>query len=179
MTLSPRVTAAIQKYFAESEQGAVAELLARYDGSCPDGAERIQLTILRLSRRDIARVEMLLKVARVDYRDLLVMEQCPMRKYIVGLLRKGPNAQANDKTTLQHASIKRWKDAGAIVIGGRSVDDVAVDGIYIFTVDSLEAAQALTHTDPGIAAGILSFEFHQWVAAGGLQVGVPKDFLDV
>lgn len=179
MSLTPRVTAAIQKHFPETEQTAVAELLAGYNGRTPDGAERIQLLILRLSRRDIARVQKLLKVAQDDYRDLFLMESNPMRKYVVGLLRKGPNAPAGDKTMLQLKSLKRWKEAGAIVVGGRCVGQDEVDGIYIFTVDSLEAAQTLTSEDPAIASGVLTFEFHHWMTVDGLQVGIPKHFLDV
>jgi hypothetical protein len=52
-------------------------------------------------------------------------------------------------------------------------------GLYIFTVDSVQAAQELAATDSGVASGILMFEFHEWITADGLQVGVPKDFLDV
>jgi hypothetical protein len=46
-------------------------------------------------------------------------------------------------------------------------------------VDSAQKAKELTDTDPGVASGMLAFEFHEWLTVDGLQVGVPKDFLDV
>jgi hypothetical protein len=179
MTFTPRVSAAIARYFSGADRPAVAEALAAYEGGSPDGVERIQLLILRLSRRDLERVRMLVKTARRDYRDLIVMESNPLRKYILGILRKGPNEAAGDKTTLKLDSLKRWKDAGAIVIGGLCIDEGDVRGLYIFTVDSAQKAKELTDTDPGVASGILAFEFHEWLTVDGLQVGVPDDFLDV
>jgi hypothetical protein len=179
MTLTPRVVAAIDKHFSESDRAAVAGLLSSFAGASEEGTERIHLLLLRLSRRDVERVRRLVKVAHHDYRDLIVMESNPTRTYIVGLLRRGPNARAGDKTTLKLASLKKWKDAGAITIGGLFLDDMDIRGIYIFTVDSVEAAQALVAVDPGIQSGGLMFEFHPWLTVDGLQVGVPKDFLDV
>jgi hypothetical protein len=179
MTLTARVIAAIDKYFPESDRAAVAELLSRCAGASEQGAERIHLLILRMSRREVARVRSLVKAAQRDYRDVIMWESNPTRTYIVGLLRRGPNAAPGDKTTLKLASLKRWKDAGAITIGGLFIDDSDARGIYIFTVDSVEAALALAGTDPAIQSGALMFEFHPWLTVDGLQVGVPKDFLDV
>jgi hypothetical protein len=174
MTLTPRVTAAIEKYFSGADRTAVAEALAACKGS-----ERLHLLILRLCRRDLGRVRKLVKMAQHDYRDLYMMESQPMRKYIVGILRHGPNAAAGDKTTLKLTSLQQWKKAGAIVIGGMCLDGSDFKGLYIFTVDSVQAAQDLVATDRGVASGILVFEFHEWLTVDGLQVGVPKDFLDV
>jgi hypothetical protein len=179
MTFSPRVVAAIDKHFPESDRTAIADLLSSYAGAGEEGTERIHLLILRLSRRDVERVRRLVKVANHDYRDLIMMESNPTRTYIVGLLRRGPNARAGDKTTLKPASLKKWKDAGAIMIGGLFLDDSDARGIYIFTVNSVEAARVLVDTDPGVQSGALKFEFHPWLTVDGLQVGVPKDFLDV
>ena len=179
MSLSPRIVAAIEKYFPESERATVAELLAGYTGSAREGSERIHGLILRLSRRDVERVRELLRIAQHDYRDLIAMESNPTREYIVGLLRRGPNAKPNDQTTLQLASLRKWRDEGAITIGGLFLDESDFRGIYIFTVDSVGTAQALASADPGIQSGVLMFEFHPWLAAAGLQVGVPKDFLEV
>jgi mRNA degradation ribonuclease J1/J2 len=176
MTLTSRVTAAIEKYFSEADRVAVTEALAAYQGG---ERERLHLTILRLSRRNVERVRKLVKMAQRDYRDVIVMESHPTRKYIVGILRRGPNASADDKTTLKVDSLKRWKDDGAIVIGGLCLDGSDFKGLYIFTVDSVQTAQDLVATDPGVASGMLVFEFHEWLTVDGLQVGVPKDFLDV
>lgn len=121
----------------------------------------------------------LVEAAKRDYRDVIAWASHPQRTYIVGLLRPGPNAPAGRKTSLRLASIQSWKKAGAIVIGGQCLDGSAFRGLYIFTVDSVEAARELTGMDPGIQSGELMFEFHPWITADGLQVEVPKDFLDV
>jgi hypothetical protein len=179
MTLTPRVKEGVARHFAGPDRDAVMEMLPTYSGGSPEGDERIHLLILRLSRRSVDRVRKLLEIARRDYRDLIAMESNPTRTYIVGLLRPGPNAPAGDKTTLNLNSLRRWKTAGAIAIGGLCVDDGDVKGFYIFTVESVEAAQDLVRTDPGVQSGMLAFEFHEWLTADGLRVGVPKDFLDV
>jgi hypothetical protein len=178
MTLSARVQEAIARHFAGPDRDAVAEALATYSAG-PERPERIHLLILRLSRRDVGRVRKLVAVARRDYRDLIVMESNPTRKYIMGLLRRGPAASADDRTTLKIDSLKKWRAAGAIVIGGLCLDQSDCKGLYIFTVDSVEAATELVNTDPGVQAQLLTFEFHEWLTADGLQVGVPKDFLEV
>ena len=170
--MTERVAAAIEKYFSVEDRADVAALLEGQN-------ERIQLAILRLSRREAARVRSLVEAARRDYRDVLMWESEPTRVYIVGLLRSGPNAGPEGRITLQFASLRKWKDAGAIAVGGLFLDETGARGLYIFTVDSVEAAQALVSQDPGVQSGKLVFEFHRWMSADGLQVGVPRDFLDV
>ena len=177
--MTARVRAAIERHFPAEDRAAVAELLARYEGETEQGAERIHLLILRMSRRDVDRVRSLVDAARRDYRDIVMWEAQPTRTYIVGLLRRGPHASPGDKTTLKLASLKKWKDGGSIVIGGLFLDETDPKGLYIFTVDSVEAAQALVSADPGIQSGALAFEFHPWMTVDGLQVGAPHHFLDV
>ena len=63
------------------------------------------------------------------------------------------------------------------MIGGTFSDDSDLRGLDIFTVESLEAARALTQADPAIQSGRLAFEFHPWLAADALQLGVPKHLL--
>jgi hypothetical protein len=178
MELSPKVTAAIDKFFPEAERPVVAELLSSYgERSHEREAERLHLLILKMSRREVGRVRSLVEAAKQDYRDVIMWASQPSRTYIVGLLRKGPNFSRGD--TLKLSSLRDWKQAGAIVIGGSCLDEEELRGLYIFTVDSVAAAEALTQEDPAIEAGRLRFEFHPWHTADGLQVGVPKDFLDV
>jgi hypothetical protein len=180
MELTPRVTAAIEKYFPQADRAAVVELLAAYgDDPRVKGHEHMCLTILKLSKGQAARVAHLVEAAKRDYRDVMMWASNPQRTYIVGLLRPGPNAPAGRRTNLSLARLQNWKKAGAIVVGGQCLDGSDLRGLYIFTVDSVQAAQELTCADPGIQSGELMFEFHPWITADGLQVGVPKDFLDV
>ena len=179
MELSPKVRSAIEKHFAEGERAEVARLLADYgEGTTSEGAERIHLTILRISRRDVNRVRTLVDIAKDDHRDVIMAESHPSRTYFVGLLRRTPG-DLGGFAHLSSESLEAWKKAGAIVVGGMCLDDSDLLGVYIFTVDSVEEARATVSTDPAIESGRLYFEFHPWLTADGLQVGVPKDFLEV
>jgi len=95
------------------------------------------------------------------------------------LLRNGPNAAPGNRETLKLSSLQKWKRAGSIVIGGLSLEGGDFRGLYIFTVDSIEEAEELVNGDPAIQSGSLRFEFHSWITADGLQVGIPKHYLDI
>jgi hypothetical protein len=178
MQLSPKVSAAIDRFFPEAERPVVAHLLAEY-GDAPHEreAERIHLLILKMSRTEVDRVRNLVAAAKRDYRDVIAWSVQPPRTYIVGLLRNGPNA--GNKDALTPSLLRKWKREGAIVIGGLCLGEGGLRGFYIFTVDSIEAAQELVNDDSAIQSGRLEFEFHKWIAADGLQVGVPKHYLDI
>jgi hypothetical protein len=180
MKISPKVAAAIDKFFATTERAPVTELLAQYgDAAHEREAERIHLLILKMSRRDLARVSNLVKAAKRDYRDVIAWAAQPTRRYVVGLLQLGPAAIAGKFTILQTSSIQKWKREDSIVVGGLSPGDDVLRGVYIFKLDSIEAAEALVAADPAIQSGELRFEFHSWLAPAGLQVGVPHDYLDI
>jgi uncharacterized protein YciI len=172
MGLSERIQAEIEKRFAESDRAAVRTLLAPLD------SERVHLSILRLSRGQVKRVADLAEAAKRDCRDVIAWASQPTRRYIVGLMRKGPQWTDEDQrkcTHLQHDALRRWKDAGAIVVGGMFVDFDEPRGLYIFTVDSIEEAQALVQADPAVIAGKLTFEFHPWLAPDGLRIASPDE----
>jgi uncharacterized protein YciI len=177
MPLTLKILAAVDKLFREEDRHAVAELLSTY-GERPHEreAERVCLAILQLSKGDAARVRELVAAAKRDYRDVIAWAQQPLSTYVVGLLRKGPNWVPTARLDL--ALLRKWKEAGAVVIGGGFRDDGDMRGLYIFTVDSAEAAQALVDSDPAIQSGALVFEFHPWLAADNLQVGAPKSIGD-
>jgi uncharacterized protein len=97
-----------------------------------------------------------------------------MHKYVLALLKKGPNrAQPPDeaKRLMQAhlANIARLADEGSLVVAGPFLDDGPLSGIYIFKVDTVEAARALTETDPAIKAGRLEMELHPWYGTAALQ----------
>lgn len=172
MELSERINAEIDKRFAEADREAVRNLLSRISG------ERLHLSVLRLSRGKLARVESLVKDAKHDYRDVIAAAMQPTRAYIVGLLRKGPNwtpADENGRTHLKVDLLREWKKTGAIFVGGWFVDFGDPRGLYIFTVDSIEEAQALVAADPAIENGKLAFEFHPWLAPDGMKIASPDE----
>jgi hypothetical protein len=176
MALSEAIEVEIEKRFAEPDREAVRILLSACESVRE--ADRVRLSILRLSRGQVARVEDLVKAAKRDYRDVIAWASQPTRTYIVGLLRRGPHwspEDENGRTHLDTAVLKSWKKAGAIVVGGWFMDFGDPRGLYIFTVGSVEEAQALVQSDEAVRSGKLSFEFHPWLAPDGLKIASPDE----
>lgn len=97
-----------------------------------------------------------------------------MKKYVMALLKAGPNRDQDSATAekLQAAhlaNIGRLAKEGKLVIAGPFLDDMEIKGIYIFNVESIEEAKALTETDPAIQAGRLVMELHPWYGSAALQ----------
>ncbi len=97
-----------------------------------------------------------------------------LKKYVMAFLKAGPN-RSQDSTTraqLQKAhmdNIQKMADEGKLMVAGPFLDNQALRGIYIFNVESLEEARALTETDPAVKAGSLVMELHPWMASAALQ----------
>src|SRR3954469_23232794 len=97
-----------------------------------------------------------------------------LKKYVMAFLKAGPN-RSQDSTTraqLQKAhmdNIQRMADEGKLMVAGPFLDDQPLRGIYIFNVETLEEAKALTETDPAVKAGSLVMELHPWMASATLQ----------
>jgi uncharacterized protein YciI len=97
-----------------------------------------------------------------------------MRKYVLALLRAGPNRNQDSATAAQlqaeHlANIQRMAREGKLVLAGPFLDDAGLQGIYVFNVETVEEARALTATDPSIQAGRLVMELHPWYGPAALQ----------
>ena len=93
--------------------------------------------------------------------------------YYLGLLTKGPNANAGTtaeraKIQAEHlANIRRLADEGKLLVSGPCPDRGPLRGILIFKCDSLEEAQELAASDPEVRAGRLKIEIHPWQTAKG------------
>lgn len=101
-----------------------------------------------------------------------------MRKYVMAFLKKGPKRDQDSVTVaqLQKAhleNIGRMAESGKLVLAGPFEDDGEVRGIYIFNVETVEEARALTASDPAIQAGRLAMELHPWYGSAVLPVIVP------
>lgn len=97
-----------------------------------------------------------------------------MRRYVMAFLKKGPNRDRSpeEAQALQRAhldNIGRLADAGKLVLAGPFLDDGDVRGIYVFAVESVEEAEALTATDPAVQAGSLVMELHPWYSSAALM----------
>jgi uncharacterized protein len=66
------------------------------------------------------------------------------------------------------ANIQRLAAMKKLVVAGPFGDDGRLRGIFVFRVNSLEEARALTLTDPAVQAGRLAMELHPWVVPAGI-----------
>lgn len=97
-----------------------------------------------------------------------------MKKYVMAFLKRGPNRDRSPEEAqqLQRAhmdNINRMAEAGQLILAGPFMDDGELRGIYIFDVETVEEAQALTETDPAIEAGSLVMELHPWYGSAALM----------
>jgi len=97
-----------------------------------------------------------------------------MRQYVMAFLKSGPNRSENpeDAQALQRAhldNIRKMAEAGQLVLAGPFMDRGEIRGIYLFAVDSVEEAEALTSTDPAVQAGSLVMELHPWYGSAALM----------
>ncbi len=97
-----------------------------------------------------------------------------MRKYVMAFLKAGPN-QDMDSTQaaqLQRAhldNILRLADEGKLAVAGPFLDGGELKGIYIFNVETIEEAKALTETDPAVKAGRFALELHPWYGSAAMM----------
>ena len=97
-----------------------------------------------------------------------------MRKYVLAFLKKGPNRPTDPEEAkkLQAAhmeNIGRLAEEGKLALAGPFLDDGDLRGVYIFAVETIEEAEALTNTDPAIQAGSLIMELHPWYGSAGVM----------
>lgn len=97
-----------------------------------------------------------------------------MKTYFMAFLKSGPNRtrEKEEAARLQQAhldNIKRMAEMGKLVLAGPFVNNQEIRGIYIFAVDSIEEAQALTASDPAVQAGSLVMELHPWYGPASLH----------
>lgn len=97
-----------------------------------------------------------------------------MKKYVMAFLKKGPNRDRSEEEAAElqkaHlANIDRMAEEGKLMIAGPFLDDGEVRGIYIFNVETVEEAEALTNTDPAIQAGSLIMELRPWYGSAALM----------
>ncbi|WP_306643613.1 YciI family protein [Sanyastnella coralliicola] len=97
-----------------------------------------------------------------------------MHQYVMAFLKAGPNRDGTEeeRAELQRAhmeNIGRLADEGKLVLAGPFLDDGELRGIYIFDVQSIEEAEALTATDPAIQSGSLVMELHPWYGSAAVM----------
>ena len=94
--------------------------------------------------------------------------------YVFGILVRGPKwtkEQTEETKKIQEghlANINRLAEAGKLVLAGPFVDGGERRGVFIFKLDSLSEAQALTDTDPAVIAGRLKIILHRCTVPKGM-----------
>ena len=66
------------------------------------------------------------------------------------------------------ANIIRLAEMKKLVVAGPFGDDGPLRGIFVFRVETLAEARALTETDPAVKAGRLALDLHPWQVPEGI-----------
>jgi uncharacterized protein YciI len=98
-----------------------------------------------------------------------------MRRYVLVLLKTGPtrvpDGEARTAMFAGHmANIQRLATEGKLAVAGPFMpSDTGLRGLFIFAVESVEEAKALTETDPVIVNGEMVAEYHPWYGSAALM----------
>jgi uncharacterized protein YciI len=104
-----------------------------------------------------------------------------MTTYYMTFLKKGPKwspevTEETKKVQAAHlANIEKLVDEGKMILAGPFLDEWEVRGIFVYKVDSMEEAIALTEQDPAVIAGRLALEVHPWYSAKGITIVSNKN----
>lgn len=110
----------------------------------------------------------------IDLASELGADDYGMRKYVMAFLYRGPNRTLDSvkAAELQRAhldNIGKLAEEGKLALAGPFLGNQELRGIYIFAVETVEEAEALTNTDPAIQAGSLRMELMPWYGSAGLM----------
>lgn len=98
-----------------------------------------------------------------------------MRRYVLVVLKTGPkrmpDGEARQAMFAGHfANMERLSKAGKLAVAGPFMpNESGWRGLFIFAVETVEQAQALTETDPVIVEGEMIAEYHPWYGSAALM----------
>lgn len=101
-------------------------------------------------------------------------DQYGMKRYVMCFLKTGPNK------SLTQDSVKKilgghmknmiaLESQGKLVLAGPFTDRTEWEGIFVFNCTTVEEAQKLVDTDPGVQSGIFTAELHTWYGSAVLM----------
>jgi uncharacterized protein YciI len=102
-------------------------------------------------------------------------DQNGMRRYVLVVLKTGPtrmpDGEARTAMFAGHmANIQRLAAEGKLAVAGPFMQNEAGwRGLFIFAVERIDEAKALTETDPVIASGEMVAEYHPWYGSAALM----------
>jgi uncharacterized protein YciI len=106
-------------------------------------------------------------------------EMAPMRTYWMGMIKRGPGyfdeVSDEDRASLQQAHLDRIGELaqeGKIILAGpfgpQEGEDDPLIGLFLYTVETREEAEALAASDPAVASGRLRVDLVQWYGVSGI-----------
>jgi uncharacterized protein len=99
-----------------------------------------------------------------------------MRKYVMAFLLRGDRVveyspdQRSEIQAGHMANIGKMAEMGKLIVAGPFFGNDEMRGIYIFDVQTIEEAKALTETDPAIKAGVLKMDLKEWYGSAALMM---------
>jgi uncharacterized protein YciI len=102
-----------------------------------------------------------------------------MRKYVLVILKTGPTpvpaGEKRDAMFAGHfANMERLSAQGKLALAGPfSKNEDGWRGLFVFAVETIEEAKALTATDPVIINGEMIAEFHPWYGSAAVMA-IPE-----
>jgi len=98
-----------------------------------------------------------------------------MRSYVLVVLRTGPHkvpaGPERDEMFKGHfANMKRLSDEGKLALAGPFDGVDGWRGLFIFAVPDIEEARKLVATDPVVAKGEMTPEFHKYYGSAALML---------
>lgn len=96
-----------------------------------------------------------------------------MRRYVMAFLHAGPSTDQDSETlaAIQRGHmdhIRQMAREGHLVMAGPFLDGGELRGIFVFAVDTVEEARALTEADPAVQSGRLVMELKPWYGSAAL-----------
>jgi uncharacterized protein len=132
--------------------------------------------VYEFSGGKIARVYYYAEPAKSNYNEALAKklgaDERGMKTFVFVNLIRGKKqfekAERDKLVGLHLENIGKLAESGKLVLAGPFFDDNDIRGIYVFDVDTLEKAKALTETDPAVKAGVFEFEMRLWYGSAAL-----------
>jgi uncharacterized protein YciI len=122
----------------------------------------------------------LLASAQSTYDEVLATklgaDELGMKKYVMAFLLRGDRVSEYSPEQRQEiqaghmANIGKMAEMGKLVLAGPFFGNEELRGIYIFDVQSIEEAKALTEADPAIQAGVLKMDLKEWYGSAALMM---------
>jgi uncharacterized protein YciI len=102
-----------------------------------------------------------------------------MRRYVIGFLYRAASppaiseAEADEIQRRHLAYMSGLFKRGLLILAGPFLDGTDLRGLCLYSVGTVEEAEALGSQDPALLAGRLRFEYHPWYGARGITVVPP------